>query len=254
MDGTDAEKDHQIADKYLKLLNEYNADNILAILIKNNYAFEKHNIVRRAIRNNKLPDYGPGIYYAKEKAMLYSSLYPVLRLSENDTENVYILKKAALVTADKRDQITRLIITFSLEEAEKVVLRFRFLTTSNGYWSLQIVELQDTNHKDWTLSTTQDISAARGFSFHCSGLTVFRNGTTTLTLTNIQVQPAPIAKQRFNDAYDCVNFTTIPIWSGLLVTAILGVALSFAIIAISNIRTMDRFDDPKGKPLTISVD
>lgn len=186
--------------------------------------------------------------------MLYSSLYPILRMRENDTDLVYTLDKPAVQSADSRDQVIRLIITFSLKEASKVVLRFRFISTNSGYWSLNIVELQDVNHKDWTLSTSQKIVAQKGFSYHCSGKTIFQNGTTSLVLFNMQVQPSPIPRKRFGDAYDCISFTTAPIWSGLLVTALLGGALTFAIVAITNIRTMDRFDDPKGKPLSLIVD
>lgn len=57
----------------------------------------------------------------------------------------------------------------------------------------------------------------------------------------------------FNDAYDCVGFTTIPIWSGLFVTFILAVIMTMGLTMIMDIKTMDRFDDPKGKTIIINA-
>lgn len=57
----------------------------------------------------------------------------------------------------------------------------------------------------------------------------------------------------FSDAYDCVGFTSIPIWTGIFVTAILAIIMIWALTMIMDIRTMDRFDDPKGKTITISA-
>ena len=52
---------------------------------------------------------------------------------------------------------------------------------------------------------------------------------------------------------DCVGFFTITIWSGILTTFLLIGILSFGIIMLMNISTMDRFDDPKGKTITVNV-
>lgn len=46
---------------------------------------------------------------------------------------------------------------------------------------------------------------------------------------------------------------SIPIWSGLFITFLLVLILSFGISMMMNIKTMDRFDDPKGKTITISA-
>lgn len=59
---------------------------------------------------------------------------------------------------------------------------------------------------------------------------------------------------KFSDAYDCVGFTSIPIWSGLFITAILLMILTFGITMMMDIRTMDKFDDPKGKTITINAE
>ncbi|KAJ9579262.1 hypothetical protein L9F63_024630, partial [Diploptera punctata] len=57
----------------------------------------------------------------------------------------------------------------------------------------------------------------------------------------------------FGDAYDCVYFFTVPIWSGLFVCIIFSLIMIFGLCMIMDIKTMDRFDDPKGKTITINV-
>jgi len=50
---------------------------------------------------------------------------------------------------------------------------------------------------------------------------------------------------------DCSGWFTGPIWVGLLVSLLLITMLSYAYGKIGSITTMDKFDNPKGK--TISV-
>lgn len=69
---------------------------------------------------------------------------------------------------------------------------------------------------------------------------------------NSQVQPYNFQK-RFSDAYDCSHFFTIPIWSGIFTTAILAIIMSWGLCMILDIKTNDRFDDPKGKTITITA-
>lgn len=57
----------------------------------------------------------------------------------------------------------------------------------------------------------------------------------------------------FDDPYNCVGFTTIPIWSGLFVTFILLLIMTFGLTMMMDIKTMDRFDDAKGKTITINT-
>ncbi|KAK7792195.1 hypothetical protein R5R35_005149 [Gryllus longicercus] len=128
-------------------------------------------------------------------------------------------------------------------------LEFRF-TTVNKYWYLNIY-ITDMGSNGTLLSTDTEIYAPEGFSYHCSQNVTFKNDTVLLILRNFQIQPD--SKGTFDDAYDCVWFFTVPIWSGLLVTTILVIILMMGLVALMDINTMDRFDDPKGKPININV-
>lgn len=91
------------------------------------------------------------------------------------------------------------------------------------------------------------------FSYSCAGITEFTDGNTTLLIHDLQVQPKLRDENRFSDSYNCVPFTTVPIWSGLFVTALLAVGLALGLAALSSIKTMDRFENSKTKQLTITV-
>lgn len=96
-----------------------------------------------------------------------------------------------------------------------------------------------------------------GFSYHCTaGIFYGANTTQSLSLPKFQLQAFNTTNRTqtaFGDAYDCVGFTSAPIWSGLFVTFILALIMTFGLTFMMDIKTMDRFDDPKGKTITVNV-
>ena len=56
----------------------------------------------------------------------------------------------------------------------------------------------------------------------------------------------------FSDAWDCVGFFSIGVWASLLVTLLAVIVLTIGLFVLSDIKTMDRFDDPKGKSIMIA--
>jgi hypothetical protein len=75
--------------------------------------------------------------------------------------------------------------------------------------------------------------------------------------TQFQVQPffktLNESEMVFGDSFNCVGFFSVPIWSGLFVVFILLSITFYGIMMMMDIRTMDRFDDPKGKTITINA-
>ncbi|KAE8750460.1 hypothetical protein FOCC_FOCC002754 [Frankliniella occidentalis] len=65
--------------------------------------------------------------------------------------------------------------------------------------------------------------------------------------------PLPSANPTSGPQEEWPPFMTIPILSGLMVTSLLLGILGFAISAMMEIKPMMRFDDPKGKSLTFTV-
>ncbi|XP_060570834.1 V-type proton ATPase subunit S1-like [Ruditapes philippinarum] len=111
------------------------------------------------------------------------------------------------------------------------------------------------------------IQATKGFCFHCTKLRAVRdytrkdfNGTSAVEviLNGFQIEafnPYNSSSSEYftSDVWDCVEFFTIPIWMGIITTLLLLTILFYGITMIANITTMDRFDDPKGKTITITV-
>ncbi|KAH6927476.1 hypothetical protein HPB50_004527 [Hyalomma asiaticum] len=104
----------------------------------------------------------------------------------------------------------------------------------------------------------KDLWWPRGFSFSCS-LSHFRQYNASklpqlqLQLDTFQVQLVQNSTGQFSESYDCAGFFTSVIWMGLLVVLLYLVILGTGVFFIYDIRTNDRFDDPKGKTITVTA-
>ncbi|XP_036330728.1 V-type proton ATPase subunit S1 [Rhagoletis pomonella] len=108
---------------------------------------------------------------------------------------------------------------------------------------------------------TTDINAPPAFSYYCGNLTVYSNSGDSLLWNSVQFQ-APFGSKvtavgdkyfEFGDSWNCVGFVTHAILAGLFVSLILLAILFVGICWMMDINTMDRFDDPKGKTITINA-
>ncbi|CRK96156.1 CLUMA_CG009585, isoform A [Clunio marinus] len=101
------------------------------------------------------------------------------------------------------------------------------------------------------------VTASSSRSFGCIELPM-SDFNTIITFHNIQMQPLfnPVGDEKiehFADrANECIGFFSPAIWGALFVVIIFVFILSMGITMMMDIRTMDRFDDPKGKTITIN--
>lgn len=134
------------------------------------------------------------------------------------------------------------------------------ITGDGGYWQVESIEFRNTI----IVPRYTSIAALDGFSFHCSPNISFYNASNGETIeelqwSGLQLQPLFGALEPtdgpygFGEAWDCVGFTSAGIWGGLFVTILMLIILSIGISWMMEIRTMDRFDDPKGKTITINT-
>lgn len=168
-------------------------------------------------------------------------------------QNVSLPSSKATATShtDADDVLVLNIVFTDIDEIGSLTLDFFFPVKSTGYYTLEKVHFKMNDMSDF-LYTKLDITFPYNFSYHCSQNVVFMNDTIYLNITDIQVQ-VDSKDATFSDAYDCVGFTSIPIWTGIFVTALLALIMAWGLTMIMDIRTMDRFDDPKGKTITISA-
>ena len=92
-------------------------------------------------------------------------------------------------------------------------------------------------------------------------LSLTLNRTVTLTAVGCevsclmwrQIQAFGIKNNSFGYSNDCIGFFTVPIWMGVItMTTMLAIVL-LGIGMLLSINTMDRYDDPKGKTITVTA-
>jgi V-type H+-transporting ATPase S1 subunit len=101
------------------------------------------------------------------------------------------------------------------------------------------------------------VSAYDSKSYGCIDLRL-SNGKQVVVLEDIQIQPRfddakPEVKMFSDNWNDCVGFFSPAIWGALFVVIILVSILTCGLTMMMDIKTMDRFDDPKGKTITINA-
>lgn len=158
------------------------------------------------------------------------------------------------ITADKSTiGDGRVDVTFVSAEYTLVLHLFE----SAGSWSATNASV---NGKPAVTRT--DISAPNSFSFKCSSALFFQLSSNakkdyiSISIRGLQIEAKfgdGEALTRFKPAVECVGFTSPAIWTGLFVSFLLLLILTIGITFILDIRSMDRFDDPKGKTITVNV-
>ncbi|XP_046561178.1 V-type proton ATPase subunit S1-like [Haliotis rubra] len=132
-------------------------------------------------------------------------------------------------------------------------VNFTLSVTNTSSNSEVIVDEQDMSLKD------TEMAMPPIFSYHCSDLTLYPMNKTNdkeyalLKFDGLQFQPFGVRNDQFSEAWDCVGFFTTPILMGLVPVGIFTVILFMGMYMISQLSTMDRFDDPKGKTITVNV-
>ncbi|XP_022103970.1 V-type proton ATPase subunit S1-like [Acanthaster planci] len=159
-----------------------------------------------------------------------------------------------------------------LTDLKDFKMSLTFITTpkkANSFWtvsSASFVEFAEGSETTKTYDLQTGITETpTSFSYHCSdGVFTLsprqgRKGVTSgqLMITELQVQPSGITKKgevpQFGPANDCVGFFTEGIWMGLFMGLILLLIFSFGLGMMSSLRVMDKFDDPKGKTITVNT-
>lgn len=131
------------------------------------------------------------------------------------------------------------------------------ISGSSGYWNVDSLDFRGQVH--FPIEFT--IAALDTFSWHCSPSLILQriDGTISpLKFTGLQLEPVfgtlpDNRRTHFSDPWDCVGFTSAGIWGGLFIVILMLSILSVGISWIMDIRTMDRFDDPKGKTIIVST-
>jgi len=106
------------------------------------------------------------------------------------------------------------------------------------------------------------VTASTGFSFSCLNLELQSPDPNNETLASIslsvkrfQFQPFTTnnTNRIFADSFDCSTWFTISLWVGLFTLLLFTAIVASGIYMLFEIKTMDRFENPKGKTITVSA-
>ncbi|KAK7503529.1 hypothetical protein BaRGS_00005068 [Batillaria attramentaria] len=129
------------------------------------------------------------------------------------------------------------------------------LLSANGNSSISA-----TNRSLDTRMYEYDLVASLLYSYHCSAMDFMESPTTNstpiigrFTLGGFQVQPFNTSHKGFSLSQDCTGWFTTAIWMGIIPVALNIIVLLLGMYMIASLSTNDRFDDPKGKTLTINA-
>lgn len=195
--------------------------------------------VNAAQRADPAPGKAPGQILKNPNLLLYFTELRVYSKSQNSTVEEATLTVSGVTETEMKGQVKSGTLTLGFAVNEL-----------GGSWYLQNIEV---NGKQGALS--RQVNAPRHFSYKCApavNITVAAgDDIVAVAFFGLQIQPkfgdvgtSPLL--RFGDVNDCTGFTSIGIWSGLIVSFLLLSILTMGLSWILDIRTMDRFDDPKG--------
>ncbi|XP_046973148.1 uncharacterized protein LOC124539833 isoform X2 [Vanessa cardui] len=189
-------------------------------------------------------------------ALIYSTGWPELKWPDG---TVTLLDTPVGEPTVKPTRLyTILVVRFADGDntRDKITLEFSFKQLS-GWWTAVGVEvkrgLESTGLNLQAPASPDAPAAVLGKAYHCSQALVYTSDEASLVFPNIQMQVFMDSTEKFADAFDCITFTTVPIWSGLMVTFMMLTVLAISIVMIMDIKTMDRFETNKSKQLNITV-
>ncbi|XP_075691109.1 V-type proton ATPase subunit S1 [Rhinoderma darwinii] len=186
---------------------------------------------------------------------------------ELDLTNATFLEANPGLTEGSSCNINDSVLVLNYNNDIKIVFRLesRFYPISARRWfTLNRVEIHNATQNATFLAP--QVNAPSNYSFHCEyvssklqfGQLLIYNRTKdspatkwTLTINDFQIQGFNVTGMRFSYASDCAGFFSPGIWMGLITTLLFVFILTYGLHMVMSLKTMDRFDDPKGPSISV---
>lgn len=191
---------------------------------------------------------------------------PVAKQATSETEQIVLANEKFLFAFNrlkiKETEVPIAEVTLTLNEStadhaigavlthgtDKITFNIEL---SAGTWYARTIYLNEKR-----FFSDSPVSAYSRRSFGCGDLRL-NHASEQVIIGGVQMQPAFGADEKlekFSDYHnDCVGFFSPGIWAALFVVILLLSIFTWGLTMIMDIRTMDRFDDPKGKTITVSA-
>ncbi|XP_055637995.1 V-type proton ATPase subunit S1 [Toxorhynchites rutilus septentrionalis] len=244
-DGDDfASHDALIDSLYNKLRAEFG--NILAVYTGKTPSFRYSKLIRRTRQAAQAPDV-PKILTVENIFLMAYEKFAVGAFGKN-------LSEVTLEKAEKNDTgSSETTLQIDIKGASGPMLSLNFLL-AQGSW--EIVRLTYDSEQYYL---RHRVHINQHFSYHCNSLQYYTHDMKKqIIFGEVQLQPYWPTEgrsefKRFGDSWDCVGFTSPGILTGLFLVAIFIFIGAYGIVWMMDIRTMDRFDDPKGKTIIVTA-
>ncbi|XP_030623638.1 ATPase H+ transporting accessory protein 1a [Chanos chanos] len=137
-----------------------------------------------------------------------------------------------------------------------------YKVSARRWFTMDQVELIYDGKKA-SFNASRHIYAPVEYSYRCESVTSFRYAMLTprsskdnandwrVSFDDFQIQGFKVSGKDFSYASDCAGFFTPGIWMGLVTSLLMVLVLTYGLHMIMQLRTMDRFDDPKGPAISV---
>ncbi|XP_037800624.1 V-type proton ATPase subunit S1-like [Penaeus monodon] len=220
--------------------------------------FEQRVRIARSLQ--AVPERSPRGFHNYSCVLLYLYKNITFNFYTNETlNNSYTISESSHLSdsGECRPEASKLLMKYNTPEYGKFNIQFSFKNLNNEWMLEGVKTLMDTKEDIFTLVNNDIGGIPIGMSYSCSEKTYLKNNSTSksivMVLDGFQVQPFSSNQTKFSGSWDCVGFFTVPIWCALLVTLLLLFILFSGMYMLGDIKTMDRFDDPKGKPIMVAT-
>uniref|UniRef100_A0A672M1C8 V-type proton ATPase subunit S1-like n=1 Tax=Sinocyclocheilus grahami TaxID=75366 RepID=A0A672M1C8_SINGR len=143
-----------------------------------------------------------------------------------------------------------------------VMNRRHYKVSARHWFTMDLVHLE-YDGKTATFNGSRYIYAPAEYSYRCESVSSSRYPQLSphsdkdnandwqISLHDFQIQGFNVAGKDFSYASDCASFFTPGIWMGLVTSLLMVLVLTYGLHMIMQLRTMDRFDDPKGPAISV---
>ncbi|XP_074538578.1 ATPase H+ transporting accessory protein 1a [Halichoeres trimaculatus] len=137
-----------------------------------------------------------------------------------------------------------------------------YRVSARRWFTLDALELEYDGTKA-TFNGSRHIYAPAEYSYRCESVTSFRwpqlvprtskdpANQWRVSFEDFQIQGFNVSGSDFSYASDCAGFFSPGIWMGLMTSLLMVLILTYGLHMIMQLRTMDRFDDPKGPAISV---
>uniref|UniRef100_UPI00358DE8DC V-type proton ATPase subunit S1 n=1 Tax=Myxine glutinosa TaxID=7769 RepID=UPI00358DE8DC len=138
-----------------------------------------------------------------------------------------------------------------------------FSVSAQNWFTLDSISVGWMGQDNVSYFSAPYISAPEMYSFRCELLGTSSRAGARLTATtknkrpislelrDFQIQAFNVKGEYFSYASDCASFFTPAIWMGLVSCGFLILILTYGLHMLLQLKTMDRFDDPKGPGISV---